>query len=219
MSDLRLVPVDWQTARLFCRSWHRHHPKPPPGHIFRTGVANEEDVLVGVAIVGRPVAAAFQDGLTVEVNRTVTDGYKNANSMLYAAVARAAFALGYRRIVTYTEEGGSGASLRAADYRVVARRPPRKGWDSPSRPRAPGRDFVPRTLWEKRTVGAPSIPRSRGMSEPENRQDIILTACETLHEAMKRFCRICGYGEQYDHHQMRNAKGYHPFMPQEQSDE
>lgn len=146
-TPLRLVPVDWATARLFCRSWHRHHPKPPPGHLWRHGVA-ADDVLVGVAIVGRPVARHFDDGLTVEVNRSVTDGYRNANSMLYGAVARAAFALGYRRVITYNEASESGASLRAAGYRVVAERPARAGWDTPSRPRDPGRDLVPRTLWE-----------------------------------------------------------------------
>ena len=146
--SLRLVVVDWQTARLFCRSWHRHHPKPPPGHINRHGVATDEDVLVGVAMVGRPVAREFDDGTTVEVNRTVTDGHKNANSMLYGAAARAAFALGYRRVVTYNEASESGASLRAAGYRIVAELPARKGWDTPSRPREPGRDLIPRTLWE-----------------------------------------------------------------------
>lgn len=144
---LRLVPVSWEMVRAFTRSWHRHHPKPPPGHLWRHGVA-VGPLLVGVAIVGRPVARAFDNGLTVEVNRTVTDGYKNANSMLYGAVARAAWALGYRRVVTYNEEGESGASLRAAGYRVVAERPPRAGWDTPSRPREAGRDQMPRTLWE-----------------------------------------------------------------------
>lgn len=146
--SLRLVPVDWATARGFCRSWHRHHPKPPPGFKWCHGVANDQDELVGVAIVGRPVARHFDDGLTVEVNRTVTDGYPNANSMLYGAVARAAFAKGYRRVVTYTEAAETGASLRAAGYRVVAERPARAGWSAPSRPREPGRDQMPRTLWE-----------------------------------------------------------------------
>lgn len=134
-------------ARAFCRSWHRHHATPPPGHKFRVGVA-DDDVLVGVAIVGRPVARHFDDGLTVEVNRTITDGAKNANSMLYGAVARAAFALGYRRVVTYTEASESGSSLRAAGYRIVAERPARAGWSVPSRPRDPGRDNIARTLWE-----------------------------------------------------------------------
>jgi hypothetical protein len=146
--SLRLVPVDWTTAQSFCQSWHRHHPTPPPGHKFRVGVATDDDVLVGVAIVGRPVAREFDDGLTVEVNRSVTDGYPNANSMLYGAVARAAFALGYRRVVTYNEASESGASLRAAGWRVVAERPARAGWSHPSRPRKPGRDCIPRTLWE-----------------------------------------------------------------------
>ena len=144
---LDLVRVDWDTARLFCTSWHRHHPKPPPGHLWRHGVA-VDGVLVGVGIVGRPVARGFDDGDTVEVNRTVTDGYKNANSMIYGAAARVAFALGYHRVVTYTEPTESGASLRAAGYRVVAERPARKGWDTPSRPRDEGRDLIPRTLWE-----------------------------------------------------------------------
>lgn len=145
--SLELVVVDWATARGFCTSWHRHHPKPPPGHKWLHGVA-ADGVLVGVAIVGRPVARAFDDGVTVEVNRTVTDGHKNANSMLYGAVARAAFAKGYRRVITYTEASEDGASLRAAGYRVVAERPARRGWDTPSRPRNAGRDGIPRTLWE-----------------------------------------------------------------------
>jgi hypothetical protein len=145
---LRLVPVDWETARGFCRSWHRHHKRPPTGHVFRTGVAAGHQ-LVGVAIVGRPVAQAYQDGLTLEVNRTVTDDYPNANSMLYGACARVTFGLGYLRLITYTQEDESGASLRGAGWRVVAQRPARKGWDSPSRPREDhGVDHIARTLWE-----------------------------------------------------------------------
>jgi hypothetical protein len=106
-------------------------------------------VLVGVAIVGRPVARPYQDGMTLEVNRTVTDGHPNANSMLYGACARAAFALGYRRLITYTQADESGASLRAAGWRIIAERPARKGWDTPSRRRdSHGVDNIPRTLWE-----------------------------------------------------------------------
>lgn len=147
--SLRLVPVDWRTACGFVLDWHRHH-SPPRGYLWAHGVANDLDVLVGVAIVGRPVASAFQDGLTVEVTRSATDGTMNANSMLYGAVARAAFAKGYRRVVTYTQQVESGSSLRAAGYRVVAERPARKGWNSPSRPREDrGVDGIPRTLWEQ----------------------------------------------------------------------
>jgi hypothetical protein len=144
---LRVVPVSFDEAKVFVRALHRHHG-PPPGMKFVLGVA-DGDQLVGVAMVGRPVAAAFQDGLTVEVNRTVTDGTKNVNSMLYGAAWRAAKALGYRRLITYTQSGESGSSLRAAGWTVVAERAPRTGWDTPARHRSPrGVDGVPRTLWE-----------------------------------------------------------------------
>jgi hypothetical protein len=145
--SLRLVPVSWAEARGFVSDWHRHH-RPPVGHKFSLGVA-EGDVLVGVAIIGRPVARHFDDGQTLEVIRTATDGTKNANSMLYGAAARATFALGYRRLITYTQEGESGASLKAANWTIVAQRPARNGWTCASRPREDrGTDGMPRTLWE-----------------------------------------------------------------------
>jgi hypothetical protein len=83
------------------------------------------------------------------VNRTATDGAANANSMLYGAAWRAAKALGYSRLITYTQEGESGSSLRAAGWSVVAELNERKGWDTPSRPReGRGVDGVQRLLWE-----------------------------------------------------------------------
>lgn len=72
-------------------------------------------------------------------------------ALLFLAFAarRACFALGYRRLVTYTQAGESGASLRGAGWRVMAERPGRRGWDTPSRPRAEtGTEGFPRTLWE-----------------------------------------------------------------------
>jgi hypothetical protein len=69
--------------------------------------------------------------------------------MLYGAAWRAAKALGYRRLITYTQHGESGSSLAAANWRVVASMPPRKGWSVPSRPRLDrGTDGIQRTLWE-----------------------------------------------------------------------
>lgn len=144
---LQLVPIDLDIALRFVAMWHRHH-KPPVGHKFSIGVA-DDDRLVGVIIVSRPVAGALQDGRTLEVSRSCTDGTRNANSMLYAAAWRATAALGYRRLITYTEQGESGASLRGAGWRVIAQRPSRPGWTTPSRPRD-DTDYrsIPRTLWE-----------------------------------------------------------------------
>lgn len=146
--SLRLVPLTRKDANGFVKMWHRHH-KPVPGHKYAVGVADETDILRGIAIVGRPVARHYDDGLTLEVTRTATDGTANVNSMLYGACARAAFALGYRRLITYTQEGESGASLRGAGWKVIASRPPRSGWTTPSRPRDDhGVDGIARTLWE-----------------------------------------------------------------------
>lgn len=151
--SLELVPVTFAMAAEWNAEHHRHHPGAT-GHKFSIGVATVPDgELVGVAICGRPVARHFDDGRTLEANRVCTDGHPNANSMLYGAVARAAFALGYCRVVTYTEIGESGASLRAAGWRIVAERPARSNWRDASikyrAKRSPlGRGGVQRTLWE-----------------------------------------------------------------------
>lgn len=76
----------------------------------------EERQQCGVAMVGRPVARYFDDGLTLEVNRCCTDGTKNACSMLYGYAWRAARGLGYKRLVTYTRQSENGASLRASGW-------------------------------------------------------------------------------------------------------
>jgi hypothetical protein len=144
---LAVVPVTFRQASAFVQDHHRHN-QPPNGHRFSVGVASE-GVLVGVAMVSHPVSRMLMDGKTLEVIRTATDGTPNANSMLYAACWRAAKALGYDRLITYTQHAESGASLRAAGWRVVAERKPTPGWDRPARPRADkGTAWVARTLWE-----------------------------------------------------------------------
>lgn len=146
--SLHRVPVSQKTAKAFCAMWHRHHA-PPRGAKFWVGAADADGMLRAVAIAGRPVARLFDDGQTIEVTRVASDGYRNACSMLYAACRDAAWALGYTRVITYTQEGENGASLRAAGYRVIAERPAHPGWDRPSRPRElRGTEEIPRTLWE-----------------------------------------------------------------------
>lgn len=157
-TKLRIVPVTKAQACEFVDAHHRHHFAPVI-HIFSLGVARGDE-LVGVATVERPKARAIASGeqYTVELTRTATDGTRNANSMLIRAAWRAARELGWERLITYTQAGETGASLRAAGMRVVGERPARGGWDMPSRPRAPrlcescGKPVllfgVDRTLWE-----------------------------------------------------------------------
>lgn len=141
------MPITFKAAAEFVAAHHRHH-RPPLSHKFSVAVA-EGDEVVGVVMVGRPVARHYDDGLTLEANRTcVLDGVRNANSMLYGTAWRVGKALGYRRMITYTQEGESGASLRAVGWLRWAERPARPGWDTPTRRRSDrGVDQVARTLW------------------------------------------------------------------------
>jgi hypothetical protein len=144
--SLRIVPVTFRQACDFIAVHHR----PPRGMKFAVGVAHETE-LVGVAIVGRPVARHLDDGVSVEVTRTCTTGTRNANSKLYGVSWRVARALGFQRLITYTQDGESGASLRAAGFRPVAVLRPRPGWTTVSRPRqSHGVDGIRRTRWEIR---------------------------------------------------------------------
>ncbi len=122
---MRIVPISLRTASAFILEHHRHH-KPPRGMKFAIGVVNERG-LVGVATAGRPVARAYGSDV-LEVNRTCTDGTRNANSMLYGAARRAGVAMGYVKIISYTEESESGATMRAAGFRVDAVLPARGSW-------------------------------------------------------------------------------------------
>jgi hypothetical protein len=145
--SLHLVPVSFADACEFVAMWHRHN-RPPNGHRFSIGCA-DDGKLVGVSMVSHPVARHLMDGLTLEVIRTATDGTPHVNSMLYGAAWRAAKALGYGRLITYTQADEPGTSLRAAGWRVIAERPARRGWDTPSRPRDNSKYLpVQRTLWE-----------------------------------------------------------------------
>lgn len=107
MRRLATVPLGLDEANAFVSAHHRHHG-PVVGYKFAIG-AVRGDAIVGVAIVGRPVARMRDDGLTLEVKRLATDGTRNACSFLYGACARAAYALGYRRIGTYILASENGA--------------------------------------------------------------------------------------------------------------
>lgn len=111
---LMLVPISLKEANAFVAAHHRHH-KPVVGHKFSLGCVQGER-LVGVAIVGRPVSRYLDDGRTLEVNRLCSTGGKNVCSFLYGSAARAAKALGYEKIITYTLDTEPGTSLRAAGW-------------------------------------------------------------------------------------------------------
>ena len=147
--SLILWPCTRDEANEFVRQHHRHHP-PVVGHLFALAASDGEGI-VGVAIVGRPVARQLQDGMTAEVTRVATDGTKNACSFLYSASWRAARALGWRRLVTYTLATESGASLRGAGWHVVGEVRP-ESWHRMNRPRVDRAPLQAKLRWEAPTT-------------------------------------------------------------------
>src|SRR5689334_12392981 len=142
---LTIERVKLDEANAFVARLHRHH-KPVVGHLFSIG-ASLDGVLVGVAIVGRPVSRMRDDGVTAEVTRLCTDGTKNACSFLYGAAARAAFALGFRRIGTYILASEPGMSLTASGWRLIGEVNGRS-WSCQSRPRVDKHPLQDKLLFE-----------------------------------------------------------------------
>lgn len=143
---LEIVPLTISDAKVFVAQHHRHH-RPPVSGLFAVGAA-EGELVKAVAIVGRPVARGLDDGWTAEVTRLCAiDGARNACSMLYAACWRAARAIGYRKLVTYTLATESGASLRAAGFKLVAEVRGRS-WSCKARPRVDRHPTQAKLRWE-----------------------------------------------------------------------
>lgn len=129
---LTVVPMTLKEANDFVASYHRHNGRTARnGGKFAIG-ASYGDQLVGVAIVGNPISASFMDGFTAEVLRGCVrpDAPCNANSFLYGACWRVWRAMGGLKLVTYTLQEESGASLRGAGWKVVAEvQPTKAGWN------------------------------------------------------------------------------------------
>lgn len=120
------VPMTISEAKNFVDNFHRHN-KAPQGGLFAVGASNG-DQLIGVAIVGRPIARGLDNGKTAEVVRccVVEDSPKGTCSFLYSRCWKACKALGWEKLVTYTLKSESGASLRGCGWRVVAELNPRR---------------------------------------------------------------------------------------------
>lgn len=133
---LEVIPICISKAAKACLVLHRHHA-PPQGGLFSVGCrVVGESCLCGVAIVGRPVSRALDDGFSVEVLRLATDGTLNACSFLYGQAWRSAKALGYRRLYTYTLGSEDGASCRAANLILDKEACGGREWGCRTRPRS-----------------------------------------------------------------------------------
>lgn len=141
-------PVSLVQANQHIEAYHRHH-KRVQGHKFSIGAADPATgELFAVATVGRPVARGLDDGLSLEVTRLCVreDAPKNTCSMMLGAIRRAALALGYTRLFTYTLASESGASLKAAGWTQDGEVDGRS-WTCPSRPRTDKHPTVDKIRW------------------------------------------------------------------------
>lgn len=115
---------------------------------FCVGAVDEGDRLLGVAVVGRPVSRCLDNGLTAEVTRLCTDGHRNVCSFLYAACARIARCMGYKKIVTYILESENGTSLRASGWNCAGLCGG-GDWNASGRPRKPSANPGKKKLYYK----------------------------------------------------------------------
>ena len=86
------------------------------------------------------------DGDIEIVRVAVLEGERNACSFAYGALRKAAIALGYTRVVTYTMLDEAGASLRAAGFRDDGNAGGGEA-DRPSRKRALVEQPGPKRRW------------------------------------------------------------------------
>lgn len=133
--SLEIRPIQHAEACKFINLYHRHNIAPQ-GCKWNIGCYNG-DILVGVAITGRPVARYLDDGLTIEITRVCTDGTRNACSKLYGACVRIAKAMGYKKVITYILSSEDGASVKASNF-VLAEKSAGGGVVELQRPRPSG---------------------------------------------------------------------------------
>lgn len=148
-----MVPITVKQALRYVKQWHRHLPNLQGG-LFAAAISNGSEI-VGVGIAGNP-AREWQGSGRVVITRVAVHETPNGCSMIYGALSRAAKALGYREVWTYTLPEEPGTSLRAAGFEDMGLT---KGeeYDRPSRSRKPAVRPDPKRRWRRRltqvTVG------------------------------------------------------------------
>ena len=115
---MQIKPITLKAANDFILKYHRHN-LPVAGCKFAISAVNN-NVIIGVAICGRPINRNLDNGLTLEIYRVCTNNYKNANSFLYSRCKRLSQLFGYEKIITYTLQTESSSSLKAINAKQTA---------------------------------------------------------------------------------------------------
>lgn len=109
-------PLTQRQAKAFVDEHHRHN-KAPRGDVIRVGLnAGDEEEITRLCIL---------------------DDHRNGCSQMYGALRRAAKALGYHRLYTYTLATEPGSSLKASGWTKDADLQATQGWARTERDREP----------------------------------------------------------------------------------
>lgn len=168
--SLRLLPIPIKRALRWCKLTYRRLPKVTGG-MWAIAVLRGDDVR-GIAVVGRPNAQALESRdlpqprlqvlrVAVLEGDASLSGHKGACSMLYAACARAARAMGCEDMWTYIHDDEPGTSLRAAGWIEDTEHESKGGsYDRPSRRRAaPVEGGRKVRWWAPWSASAPAHPK------------------------------------------------------------
>jgi hypothetical protein len=124
---LQHIRIKLQEAAQFTLLHHRHS-KPLKRHKFSIGAKDEYGILLGVVTVDTCSSHEWSKRRDhIEIRRLVTKdisglpietNIKNVASFLLGKAITACFALGFKYIVTYTQPGETGSSLKALGFRI-----------------------------------------------------------------------------------------------------
>ncbi|HVQ43787.1 MAG TPA: XF1762 family protein [Candidatus Saccharimonadia bacterium] len=142
---MQLYPCTVKAACKIVKQWHRHLPDLQGG-LFAVSCISD-GVIVGVGVAGNP-SRVWQHEAKIVISRCATEGHENACSMIYGALARAAKALGYKEIWTYTLQDEPGTSLRASGFMDMGLTSGGE-WSRPCRLRAAAKIAEPKRRWKR----------------------------------------------------------------------
>jgi len=124
-------PITIKMANDFIKKHHRHHrPTSNNSGKFAVSAYDELNNLVGVVIAGNPVSANFMDGTTLEITRlcVIDVAPKGTPSFLISKCSRIWRIMGGTKLITYTLDKESGASLRWAGWKIDGIVEPHNNW-------------------------------------------------------------------------------------------
>lgn len=124
-------PITIKDANEFVKQHHRHHrPTSRNSGKWAISAVNVLGETIGVLIAGNPVSATYMDGVTLEITRlcVIPGSPKGTCSFLLGKCRKIWHTMGGERILTYTLDEESGASLRGAGWEKTATVHPHKRW-------------------------------------------------------------------------------------------